>query len=47
MLMDYGIWNLLENTPLLWYLLYVALICIANYEDRRKTVAFTRSMLDA
>ncbi len=25
----------------------VALICITNYEDRRKTVAFTRSMLDA
>ena len=25
----------------------VALICIPNYEDRRKAVAFTRSMLDA
>ncbi len=25
----------------------VALICITNYEDMRKTVAFTRLMLDA
>jgi hypothetical protein len=40
-ILDAGCWMLISNN------LNVALTCIADYEDRRKAVAFTKLMLDA
>ena len=45
-ILDAGLW-ILDGIKEFYIYPNVTLICKANYEDRRKAVAFARSMLDA